>query len=141
MHIKERPDTMQEAPVYSDVIVEVKDFLKNASKKALDIGIETGAIVLDPGIGFGKTQEHNVLLLKKIEALKTLGFPVLLGVSRKSFIGKILNNAPAKERLAGTLAALAWGISKGINIHRVHNVKPAKDLALVLAAIMNAETT
>ena len=119
MHIKGTPKDMQKDPVYDDVVVEVYDYLKESISIAKKIGIEQ--IITDVGIGFGKTLEHNLELIRNLDVFQNLGFPVLLGISRKSFIDKIF---PAKvtERLEGTIAANTIGIMNGVNIIRVHDV-------------------
>ncbi len=132
MHIQGTPETMQIDPVYSDVVAEVKESLKRSAAKAQDAGVEN--IIIDPGIGFGKTLEHNLTLLNKLKELTELGFPILIGTSRKGFIGTIVNE-PVDRRLEGTAASVAVSIMNGANIVRVHDVKAMKHVALVTDAV------
>jgi dihydropteroate synthase len=121
MHMQGTPGTMQQEPHYSDVVREVRDFLATQLYEAMDAGVAPEAIIIDPGIGFGKTIEHNLQLLRGLPVLAALGRPLLVGVSRKAFIGKILNLA-AEERLEGSLAAAVAAVLGGANILRVHDV-------------------
>lgn len=121
MHMQGTPRTMQREPQYSDVVREVRDFLAAQLYEAMDAGIAQDMIVIDPGIGFGKTAEHNLQLLCGLPVLGALGQPVLVGVSRKAFIGKILNVEPT-DRLEGSLAAAVAAALAGANIVRVHDV-------------------
>jgi len=129
MHMKGTPKTMQEDPSYDDVVGEVKSFLEERARAAAQSGIEQ--IIVDPGIGFGKTVRHNCELLRRLHEIASAGYPVLVGPSRKSFIGKILD-APAGERLEGTAAAVAVAVMNGANIVRVHDVKEMKQVAEVV---------
>jgi dihydropteroate synthase len=121
MHMKGTPETMQKKPYYKDVCAEVLSFLSSRIILAEEAGIDFESIAIDPGIGFGKTLTHNVDLITKLDQLKVLGKQILLGVSRKSFIGDILNLEPA-ERLEGSIAAGIVGVINGANILRVHDV-------------------
>src|SRR5690606_36438643 len=115
------PKTMQTNPHYDNVVQEVFDFLKSRIDVCRAAGVAQDKIIIDPGIGFGKTLEHNIKLLQNLDKFQSLGCPVLLGVSRKSFISKIMNsNAPADTRLPGSLAAALYGLQKGARIFRVH---------------------
>ncbi len=125
MHIKGTPKTMQQNPTYDDVVAEVCNTLKAHAQRALQAGIPYENIWLDPGIGFGKTVEHNLQLLRNLPTLKALGYPVLVGTSRKSFIGHLLGGLPPEERLEGTLATLALSVAWGADVVRVHDVLPA----------------
>ncbi|MDD5617717.1 MAG: dihydropteroate synthase [Candidatus Omnitrophica bacterium] len=136
MHMKGLPRTMQKNPRYLSLIEEVMAFLGNAVNLAIKDGISTESIIVDPGIGFGKTLEHNLEILKKIKEFKALGKPILLGVSRKSFIGKILDAEP-DDRIFGTAAAAAMAIKDGVNILRVHDVGEIRQVVKVCDAIMN----
>ncbi|MBP9191817.1 MAG: dihydropteroate synthase [Ignavibacteria bacterium] len=120
MHIKGTPKDMQKDPVYNDVVKEVYNYLQDSISIAKKYGIEQ--IVTDPGIGFGKTLEHNIELIRNLSEFRKLGYPVLIGVSRKSFIDKI-QKTPVDERLEATIAANTIGIINGANIIRVHDVK------------------
>jgi len=139
MHIKGTPKDMQENPVYKDVIKEVKSYIKEGIKIAISAGISRNSIMIDPGIGFGKTLEHNLIIFKRLNELKKLGFPILIGPSRKSFIGKILN-LPVNERLEGTLAAVAVSILNGASVVRVHDVKEVYRATKIIDAIMKFST-
>lgn len=124
MHMKGTPQTMQDNPVYENVIQEVYDFLLAQRDKAFQAGLRAEEVIVDVGIGFGKTLEHNLELIRHLDYFKKLGCPVLLGPSRKSFLGLILD-LPPEERLEGTLAVVAIAVLKGANILRVHDVKEA----------------
>ena len=123
---------------YDDIVTEVRDWLAEAVDLAVEAGVRPDRIILDPGIGFGKTIDQNLFLLKHIDMLRDLGFPILLGVSRKGFIGHTLN-LPQGERLEGSLAANAWGVLHGADILRVHDVKETVRLARMLDAIRFSE--
>ncbi len=134
MHMRGTPQTMQAEPHYDDVTREVRDFLAAQMYEAMDAGVEPEAIILDPGIGFGKTIGHNLQLLRGLPVLAALGQPLLVGVSRKAFIGKILGLEPS-DRLEGSLAAtVAAGLS-GANIVRVHDVAETSKAIRVADAI------
>jgi dihydropteroate synthase len=132
MHIKGRPKTMQINPEYNDVISEIYSYLSDSVQIAKSRGIEK--IIIDPGIGFGKRQVDNLEIIRRLREFKSLGYPILIGVSRKSFIGNILN-LPVEERLEGTLAAVAISIWNGANIVRVHDVKEIKRVVKIIDAI------
>lgn len=125
MHIKGTPKTMQLNPTYDDVVAEVRATLAAHAARAQQAGIPREHIWIDPGIGFGKTVEHNLQLLRALPQLKALGYPVLIGTSRKSFIGHILGGLPPEERLEGTIATLALAVAWGADIVRVHDVQAA----------------
>lgn len=122
MHCNADPRTMQNAPVYSDVTLDVFDYLEARVAACVAAGIPRERIVVDPGIGFAKTAVHNAELLDAVAALHALGCPVLLGASRKSFIGKFSVGEAADARLPGSVAAAVWGASQGVQIVRVHDV-------------------
>jgi dihydropteroate synthase len=122
MHMQGVPRTMQREPRYQDVVGEVRDFLAERVRAANQAGIAQEQIIIDPGIGFGKTLAHNLALLKNLQSLISLGQPLLIGVSRKAFIGKILNAAGPEERLEGSVAAGVAAALSGANILRVHDV-------------------
>ena len=132
MHMKGEPKNMQQNPVYKDVVREIKEFFNDKINEARDYGIKD--IIIDPGIGFGKTTEHNLQILKRLNGFKDLGCPILVGPSRKSFIGNI-TGLPVNERLEGTLAAISIAIMNGANIVRVHDVKECKRAATIADAI------
>lgn len=135
MHMKGMPKDMQENPVYNDVVKEIKDFLSGRINEAKKAGIKD--IIIDPGIGFGKTTEHNLQILKRLNEFKDLGCPVLVGPSRKSFIGSI-TGLPVNERLEGTLASVAIAVMNGANIVRVHDVKECKRAVQIADAVKDA---
>jgi len=137
MHIQGNPKTMQQNPHYENVVEEVKGFLSNAVSKAKANGISQ--IFIDPGIGFGKTMRHNLLLLKNLNEFTSLGHPILVGASRKSFIGKLTNELSTDKRLEGTAASIAFSISNGANVVRVHDVKEMKKVVQVTDAIVRAK--
>lgn len=134
MHMKGTPETMQNKPYYKDVCAEVLNFLSSRIMLAEEAGIDFESIAIDPGIGFGKTLTHNVDLITKLDQLKVLGKQILLGVSRKSFIGDILNLEPA-ERLEGSIAAGIVGVINGANILRVHDVGSTMRAVRVVKAL------
>jgi dihydropteroate synthase len=125
MHMQGTPRDMQASPHYQDVVREVREFLAERVEAAVDAGIDRAQIAVDPGIGFGKTTEHNLWLLRRLTEFSELGQPILVGPSRKSFIGQILN-LPVEERLEGTLAACAVAVARGADIVRVHDVGPVR---------------
>ncbi|MBI4173326.1 MAG: dihydropteroate synthase [Candidatus Aenigmarchaeota archaeon] len=135
MHMQGSPRTMQDNPTYSDVVGEVKEFLSQRAKAASQHGVRQ--VVLDPGIGFGKNLQHNLQLLKNLGQIKSLGYPVLVGPSRKSFIGAITGQ-PAGQRLEGTIAACILAAANGADILRVHDVKAVKSALAVADAIISA---
>ncbi|MFA5389417.1 MAG: dihydropteroate synthase [Candidatus Omnitrophota bacterium] len=134
MHIKGEPRTMQDDPKYADLISEIKEKLRGAVEKAIAGGIKKKDIIIDPGIGFGKTLEHNLKILDRLFEFRELGLPVLVGPSRKSFIGKI-TGAGSDKRIFGTAASAAIAIRNGADIVRVHDVKEIKQAVLVADAI------
>lgn len=157
MHMRGTPRTMQRAPRYRDVVAEVRAFLADARRRAEHAGILRKRILLDPGLGFGKTVAHNLLLLRHLDELAALGQPVVIGPSRKSFIGRILVAPPARrdtsspawtvparseaiieERLAGTLACVAAAARHGVRIVRVHDVKATVQFLKMWSAIEDA---
>lgn len=138
MHIKGTPKNMQDNPTYQNVVEEVKIYLGDSIKMAKDAGVEENKIIVDPGIGFGKTLEDNLKILKHLKEFSSLGKPILIGVSRKSFIGKILD-LPVEERLEGSLAALAVSIMNGANILRVHDVRESKRVTRLMDSILKQD--
>jgi len=128
MHMQGTPQTMQHAPTYQDVVSDILSFLMDRARVAEESGIDHDHIILDPGIGFGKTLEHNLTLLRQLPKLASCGYPLLVGLSRKSFLGKILD-LPAEDRLEGTIVANAVAILGGAGIIRVHDVKEARRTA------------
>lgn len=135
MHAQGTPETMQDNPTYGDVVADVTDALAAAIDTATAAGIGVENIVTDPGIGFGKTMEHNLALLHHLAVLHDLGCPVLLGASRKRFIGTIGNAPEAKDRLGGSLAVALHGIRQGVQIVRVHDTKATKQAFALWSAL------
>jgi dihydropteroate synthase len=121
MHMQGEPRTMQEAPTYDDVVDDVKAFLAERIESAMAAGIAEERIWIDPGIGFGKTVEHNLELLRRLSELRDLGHPIVIGTSRKSFIGKVTGRNPS-ERLGGTIATNVAALRSGADVFRVHDV-------------------
>jgi len=128
MHMQGAPQTMQQKPHYQDVVTEVRSFLVERANYAQAAGIAPDNIILDPGIGFGKSLAHNLALLRQLPKLASCGYPVLVGISRKSFLGRLLD-LPAEERLEGTIAANTAAILGGASIIRVHDVKEGRRTA------------
>ena len=135
MHTRGRPRDMQTQTDYRDIIQEIKTFFGQKIEKLLLLGIKKEKIAIDPGIGFAKDTEGNLKILKCLGDLKILGVPILLGTSRKSFIGRILNRPDPNERLYGSLATIALGVQAGARIFRVHDVAASRDAALTAWAI------
>ena len=131
MHMQGSPKTMQVEPKYDDVVGEVLGFLLERAKRAEDFGIDKSKIFIDPGIGFGKTLEHNILLLRHLEKFISSGYRVLVGTSRKSFIGKITGRENVGERMFGTAATVALCVAAGVSIARVHDVAEMVDVVRV----------
>ncbi|MFO0751828.1 MAG: dihydropteroate synthase [Thermodesulfovibrionales bacterium] len=135
MHIKGDPKNMQKNPAYEALIPEVMEYLRTSILLALEAGVHENRILLDPGIGFGKTASHNLEIIGNLKEFARLGKPLVMGVSRKAFIGTILDGAPAGDRLEGTAAAVAVSLLNGAHIVRVHDVKEMARVAKVVDAI------
>jgi len=138
MHMRGEPTTMQQNPQYPDVVAEVRAFLLERLAACSAAGIGAERVILDPGFGFAKTLEHNLSLFKHLHALHAMGRPLLVGVSRKSMIGKVLGHEVG-ERLYGSLALAALALSKGAHILRVHDVAQTVDVVRMIAAVEAAE--
>jgi dihydropteroate synthase len=139
MHMQGEPRTMQENPHYDDVVAEVGDFLLERAAAAVGAGIRSGAVMVDPGIGFGKTMAHNLTLLAALPALaQRVGAPVLVGTSRKTFIGRVLGLDDPAARDDGTLATTVWALDRGARMVRVHEVKRAARAAALLDVLEQA---
>ncbi|MGH2785486.1 MAG: dihydropteroate synthase [Actinomycetota bacterium] len=138
MHMLGEPRTMQKDPRYDDVVGEITAFLEERAEAAIASGVDRERIVVDPGFGFGKTREHNLILLKRLRELRCLGFPVLAGTSRKSFIGATLGDLPVEERLVGTAATVALAIASGAAIVRVHDVREMARAVRMAEAVLSA---
>jgi len=136
MHMKGRPSDMQKDPAYKDVIAEISKFLKISICRAKEAGVPNNRIAVDPGIGFGKSVEHNLEIINRLCKFNRLGVPVCIGTSRKSFIGKVLGQRDPTDRLAGTIASLVLSIAGGAVMIRVHDVKDAVGAARVADSII-----
>lgn len=137
MHKKGTPRTMQKFPIRKNAFGEIVSFFKKSISTAIDAGIDRNRIVLDPGIGFGKTVQQNLEILKRLREFKSLGFPLMVGTSRKKFIGTILD-LPVQQRLYGTLATLAIAVMNGAHMVRVHDVREAVQVVTLCDAIRNS---
>ncbi|MFA0781891.1 dihydropteroate synthase [Fervidibacter sacchari] len=136
MHMQGTPQTMQLNPTYTDCVREIRDFLREQAEKAIAVGLPKEKIIVDPGIGFGKTVEHNLEILRRLSEIKALGYPVLIGTSRKSFIGKVLGIEVPAERVWGTAATVAIAIANGADIVRVHDVREMVQVARMTDAVL-----
>jgi dihydropteroate synthase len=136
MHMLGEPRTMQEDPRYDDVVSDVKAFLEERMEFALKEGVREERILLDPGIGFGKTVAHNLELLRRLDEIVALGRPVVVGTSRKSFLGRITGREVAADRVAATVATNVLALERGATIFRVHDVAPSRDGLLAAAATL-----
>lgn len=134
MHMQGEPRTMQQSPHYDDVVGEVRGFLAERVQACLDAGIAPHQLLIDPGFGFGKTLQHNLRLLHDLEQFQALGLPLLVGLSRKSFLGALLD-APVSARLHVGLAAAALAVSKGARLVRTHDVGPTVEALRLCAAV------
>jgi dihydropteroate synthase len=148
MHMRGEPRTMQEDPRYGDVVDEVKAFLHERLAYAVRAGVREQAVLLDPGIGFGKTLEHNLELLRRLSELLELGRPIVIGTSRKSFLGRIAASShgldeplAASARLPGTLASNVLALERGASVFRVHDVRPVREALAVAAATLGERWT
>ncbi len=139
MHMHGTPETMQDNPSYDNVTREIRNFFQSRHHDFFAAGIKTEAICYDPGIGFGKTLEHNLQVLNELDKISVSGRPLLLGASRKSFIGKILNSDKLEDRSAATIAVTTSAREKGVMLHRVHEVRASYEALRMTEAIMNAE--
>jgi dihydropteroate synthase len=131
MHMKGTPQDMQKDPHYDCLMGEIMAYLRGGIALAESAGVRAQAIAVDPGVGFGKNLGHNLTLLRRLRELKCLGKPILVGPSRKSFIGRILD-LPVDDRVEGTAAAVAWAICKGAGMVRVHDIREMKRVALMI---------
>lgn len=138
MHMLGKPRTMQEDPAYDDVVSEVKAFLEERLAFAVGAGIDETRVWLDPGIGFGKTVEHNLALLGRLDEIVALGRPVVVGTSRKSFLGKLTGDRGPDDRLPGTIATNVMALERGATVFRVHDVAPVADALAVAGATVAA---
>ena len=138
MHMLGDPRTMQADPRYDDVVAEILTYLGRRLAAAVQAGVSKEHVALDPGLGFGKTLQHNLVLMRDIAAFAELGRPVVVGPSRKSFIGAVLDGAPVDERLDGTAGAVAWLAGRGAHVVRVHDVREMARVVRVVDAIARA---
>jgi dihydropteroate synthase len=141
MHMLGEPRTMQRDPQYDDVVDDVKAFLEERLAFAVREGVSEQRVLLDPGIGFGKTVAHNLELLRRLDELLPLGRPILIGTSRKSFLGRLLADRPASARLAGTVATNVLAFERGASVFRVHDVAPLHEALAVAAATLGERWT
>ena len=139
MHMQGNPQEMQKKPSYNNVVSDIYQYLQERISICETHRIDADLLVCDPGIGFGKNLEHNLLILRSISKFHDLGVPILLGTSRKSFIGKISCDEPANDRIPGSLASALWGLSQGVQIYRVHDVKETMQAFKIYQAIGSAE--
>ena len=136
MHIKGTPRDMQAAPVYEDLLAEIIDYLADGVEMAVRAGVPRDRVLVDPGIGFGKTVEHNLAIIARLDELRVLGCPLVLGTSRKRFIGAVLNETEPKDRREGNAATVALGIARGAHIVRVHDVASMAKVARMTDAVI-----
>ncbi|MEA2255537.1 MAG: dihydropteroate synthase [Solirubrobacteraceae bacterium] len=139
MHMLGEPRTMQDDPRYDDVVDDVRAFLEDRVEFAVREGVREERILLDPGIGFGKTVEHNLDLLRRLDEIVALGFPVAVGTSRKGFLGRLTGREDPHERVAATVAANVLALERGATVFRVHDVAPTRDALAVAAATLRPD--
>ena len=137
MHMQGTPENMQKNPEYGDVVEDIKKWLEERIEAAEMAGIKRSDIIVDPGIGFGKNLKHNLIILNKISIFHSLGFPILIGTSRKKFINQISGKYDTKERIGGTLSSVIFSFSQGIKVFRVHNVEEIKQGLLIYETLLN----
>jgi len=139
MHMLGEPRTMQDDPRYDDVVDDVRAFLEERAEFALAEGVREERIMVDPGIGFGKTLDHNLELLRRLDEIVALGFPVMVGTSRKSFLGRLTGRDDPHDRIAATVATTVLALERGATVFRVHDVAPTKDALTVATATLRAD--
>jgi dihydropteroate synthase len=139
MHMLGEPQTMQDEPHYDDVVVEVRDYLLARARELEEAGIARERVALDPGIGFGKTTQHNLALLRGLDAFVQTGYPIVVGASRKRFIGDVTGESEPDRRLAGSVAAAIWSASRGAHVLRVHDVRETVAALAVIDAVSWAD--
>jgi len=139
MHMLGEPRTMQDDPRYDDVVDDVRAFLEERVEFAVREGVREERIMVDPGIGFGKTLEHNLALLARLAEIVTLGFPVVIGTSRKSFLGRLTGRQDPHDRVAATVATTVLALERGASVFRVHDVAPTRDALAVATATLRAD--
>ena len=138
MHMRGEPRTMQDAPHYDDVVSDVKAFLEQRLAAAVAAGIDEQRVQLDPGIGFGKTIDHNLELLRRLDELVAIGRPLVVGTSRKSFLARISGRDDSHQRVIGTVATNVLALERGASVFRVHDVSETRDALTVAAATLRA---
>lgn len=138
MHMRGEPRTMQEAPEYRDVVAELRDYFGERLATLAEAGIAPERVCLDPGIGFGKTLEHNLTLIRRLPELEVAGRPLLIGLSRKSFLGRLLGSEKVTDRDWPTVALSAYSRERGARVHRVHEVKPNLEAVRMVEAVMGS---
>jgi dihydropteroate synthase len=139
MHMLGEPRTMQEDPRYADVVDDVRAFLEQRVEFAVREGVREERIMVDPGIGFGKTLEHNLDLLRRLDEIVAIGFPVVIGTSRKSFLGRLTGREDPHDRVAATLATTVLALERGAAVFRVHDVAPTRDALAVATATLRRD--
>jgi dihydropteroate synthase len=139
MHMLGEPRTMQDDPRYDDVVDDVRAFLEQRVEFAVREGVREERIMVDPGIGFGKTLDHNLELLRRLDRITTIGFPVVIGTSRKSFLGRLTGREDPHERVAATVATTVLALERGASVFRVHDVAPTRDALAVATATLRAD--
>ena len=139
MHMLGEPRTMQEDPRYDDVVDDVRAFLEQRVEFAVREGVREERIMVDPGIGFGKTLEHNLELLRRLDRIATIGFPVVIGTSRKTFLGRLTGREDPHDRVAATVATTVLALERGASVFRVHDVAPTRDALAVATATLRAD--
>jgi dihydropteroate synthase len=139
MHMLGEPRTMQDDPRYDDVVDDIRAFLEERATFAIDEGVPAQRIMVDPGIGFGKTLEHNLELLRRLDEIVALGFPVVIGTSRKSFLGRLTGREDPHDRVAATLATTVLALERGAAVFRVHDVAPTRDALVVATATLRRD--
>jgi dihydropteroate synthase len=139
MHMLGEPRTMQDDPRYDDVVDDIRAFLEERAAFAIGEGVARERIMVDPGIGFGKTLEHNLELLRRLDEIVALGFPVVIGTSRKSFLGRLTGREDPHDRVAATLATTVLALERGASVFRVHDVAPTRDALAVATATLRRD--
>jgi dihydropteroate synthase len=139
MHMLGEPRTMQDDPRYGDVVDDVRAFLEERAEFAIGEGVREERIMVDPGIGFGKTLDHNLELLRRLDEIVAVGFPVVVGTSRKSFLGRLTGREDPHDRVAATVATTVLALERGATLFRVHDVAPTKDALTVATATLRAD--
>jgi dihydropteroate synthase len=139
MHMLGEPRTMQDDPRYDDVVDDVRAFLEERAEFAVREGVREERIMVDPGIGFGKTLAHNLELLRRLDRIATIGFPVVIGTSRKSFLGRLTGREDPHDRVAATVATTVLALERGASVFRVHDVAPTRDALAVATATLRAD--